>query len=150
MANAHVAHDCQIGNGVVVANNVMLAGHVHIDEKTVIGGGAGIHQFCRIGASCMIAGNATIIADVPHYVMAAERSKAHGLNLLGLKRAGYNREEIKDLKACYRAVFYEGVNFRKKADELSRGDDLGMTPAGKRFLAFFREGKRGYIQSTRG
>ena len=118
MANTHVAHDCELGSGVILANNAMIAGHIHIGEKTFVGGGAGIHQFCRIGAYCMIAGNAAITADVPHYVMAAERSVAHGLNLLGLKRGGFSRDEIKDVKASYRAVFFGGGNLKKKAQDI--------------------------------
>jgi UDP-N-acetylglucosamine acyltransferase len=149
MANAHIAHDCQLGKGVVLANNVMLAGHVHIGDKTVLGGGAGIHQFCRIGAYCMIAGNASITADVPPYVMAAERSEAHGLNLVGLRRGGFEQREIKDLKRCYRAVFFGGGNLKKKAEEAVREHEFGTTPAGARFLSFFEAGKRGFIQSTR-
>jgi UDP-N-acetylglucosamine acyltransferase len=148
MANAHIAHDCQLGKSVVVANNVMLAGHVHIGDKTVIGGGAGIHQFCRIGPYCMIAGNASITADVPPYVMAAERSEAHGLNLLGLRRGKFEQREINDLKRCYRAVFFGGGNLKKKAQEAARETEFGTTPAGARFLSFFESGKRGFIQST--
>jgi len=149
MSNAHVAHDCQLGKGVVMANNVMLAGHVRIGEKTVVGGGAGIHQFCRIGAYCMIAGNASITADVPPYVVAAERSEAHGLNLLGLRRGGFEQREIKDLKRCYRAVFFGGGNLKRKAEEAVRETEFGTTPAGARFLSFFESGTRGFIQSTR-
>ena len=149
MANAHVAHDCNLKDGVVLANNAMIAGHIVIGEKTFIGGGAGIHQFCRIGANCMIAGNASITADVPPYVMAAERSEAHGLNLVGLRRGGFEQREIKDLKRCYRAVFFGGGNLKKKAEEAARETEFGYTPAGARFLSFFERGKRGFIQSTR-
>lgn len=149
MANAHVAHDCELKDGVVLANNVMLAGHITVGEKTFIGGGAGIHQFCRIGTQCMIAGNASITADVPPYVMAAERSEAHGLNIVGLKRGGFERREIRDLKRCYRAVFFGGGNLRRKAEEAARETEFGVTPAGARFLSFFEGGKRGFIQSTR-
>lgn len=149
MANAHVAHDCRLGKGVVLANNAMLAGHIEIGEKTFVGGGAGIHQFCRIGAYCMIAGNASITADVPPYLVAAERSEAHGLNLVGLRRGGFEQREIADLKRCYRAVFFGGGNLKKKAEEAARETEFGTTPAGARFLSFFETGKRGFIQSTR-
>ena len=149
MANAHVAHDCELNKGVVLANNVMLAGHITVGAKTFIGGGAGIHQFCRIGTHCMIAGNASITADVPPYVMAAERSEAHGLNLIGLKRGDFEQREIQDLKRCYRAVFFGGGNLKRKAEEAARETEFGITPAGARFLSFFEGGKRGFIQSTR-
>jgi UDP-N-acetylglucosamine acyltransferase len=148
MANSHVAHDCVLEEGVILANNAMIAGHIRIGEKTFIGGGAGIHQFCRIGAYCMIAGNATITADVPPYLMAAERNEAHGLNLVGLRRAQFEQCEIKDLKRTYRAVFFKGGNLKKKAEAAARERALGTTVPGARFLKFFEMGKRGFIQST--
>jgi UDP-N-acetylglucosamine acyltransferase len=148
MAQAHVAHDCKLDAHVVLANNVMLAGHITVGERTFIGGGAGIHQFCRIGAYVMVAGNASVTADVPPYVMTAERSQAHGLNLVGLRRGGFNQEEIADLKRCYRTVFFGGGNLKKKAAEAASGQALGTTPAGAGFLSFFESGKRGFVQST--
>lgn len=148
MANSHVAHDCKLHNGVILANNVMIAGHVELGEKCFVGGGAGIHQFCRVGAYCMIAGNASITADVPPYVLAAERSEARGLNLVGLRRGGFQQREIADLKRCYRAVFFGGGNLKLKATEAARETEFGVTAPGARFLSFFESGKRGFIQST--
>lgn len=149
MAQSHVAHDCQLGKGVVLANNVMLAGHVHVGDRSVLGGGAAIHQFCRIGAFAMVAGNATITADVPPCVIAAERNQVHGLNLIGLRRGSFDPSAISDLKRCYRAVFFGGGNFRKKAALATAEGQCGTTPAGQNFLAFFAEGKRSFVQSTR-
>jgi UDP-N-acetylglucosamine acyltransferase len=149
MANSHVAHDCVLEDGVILANNAMIAGHVCIGGKTFVGGGAGIHQFCRIGAHCMIAGNATITADVPPYLMAAERNEVHGLNLVGLRRGQFEQSEIKDLKLCYRAVFFGGGNLKKKAETAAREHEFGTTNPGAHFLKFFEAGKRGFIQSTR-
>ena len=148
MAQAHVAHDCKVGDDVVIANNVMLAGHVTVGAKVFIGGGAGIHQFCRIGTYAMIAGNASIAADVPPYVMAAERNTAHGLNMVGLRRGGFPRPDLADLKKCYRAVYFGGGNLKKKAAEAAREHEFGITATGARFLAFFEHGKRGFVQSS--
>jgi UDP-N-acetylglucosamine acyltransferase len=148
MAQAHVAHDCKLGKEVVLANNVMLAGHVTVGDQVFIGGGAGIHQFCRIGTYAMIAGNASIAADVPPYVMAAERNTAHGLNMVGLRRGGFERPDLADLKKCYRAVYFGGGNLKKKAAEAVREHEFGTTATGARFLAFFEHGKRGFVQST--
>ncbi len=150
MAQAHVAHDCKLDTNVILANNAMLAGHVVIGEQTFIGGGAGIHQHCRIGIYVMVGGNASLTADVPHYVMAAERNQAHGLNLIGLRRAGFGQAEIADLKGCYRAVFFGGGNLKKKAAEAAGKAELGTTSDGKRFLSFFKSGKNGFVQSTGG
>jgi UDP-N-acetylglucosamine acyltransferase len=147
MAQAHVAHDCKLGKAVVLANNVMLGGHVTVGDHVFMGGGAGIHQFCRIGMYAMVAGNASITADVPPYVMVADRSVAHGLNLVGLRRGGVERPEIADLKKCYRAVFFGGGNLKKKAAEAAREHEFGVTAPGARFLSFFEFGQRGFVQS---
>ena len=144
MAQSHVAHDCELSNGVVLANNVMLAGYVKVGAKTFIGGGAGIHQFCRIGAFSMIAGNASITADIPPYIMVSERNHAHGLNLIGLRRGGFERAEIADVKLCYRTVYSGHKSVRKKAAEILNEGKHGTTTAGKSFLKFFEEGNRGF------
>ncbi len=148
MAQSHVAHDCKLAASVILANNVMLAGHVTIGEKCFVGGGAGIHQFCRIGAYAMVAGNASVSADVPPYVMTAERNEAHGLNMVALRRGGFEQREITDLKRCYRAVFFGGGNLKKKAEQAAREHEFGTTAVGARFLSFFEAGKRGFVQST--
>lgn len=146
MAQAHVAHDCELGSGVVLANNAMLAGYVKVGTKTFIGGGAGIHQYCRIGAFAMIAGNASITADIPPYVMVSERNRAHGLNLVGLRRSGFERAEITDIKQVYRSIYRDGGNFRKRAAEISDKGSCGSSTAGKKFLKFFETGDRGFAQ----
>ncbi len=148
MAQSHVAHDCKLANQVILANNVMIAGHVVIGEKCFVGGGAGIHQFCRIGAYAMVAGNASVTADVPPYVMTADRSVAHGLNMVGLRRGGFDKRDITDLKRCYRAVFFGGGNLKRKAAEAAREHEFGTTSTGSRFLSFFEAGKRGFVQSS--
>jgi UDP-N-acetylglucosamine acyltransferase len=148
MAQAHIAHDCEVGKDVVIANNVMLGGHVTIGANVFIGGGVGIHQFCRIGTYVMIGGNASISADVPPYVMAAERNTAHGLNMVGLRRGGFERPDLADLKKCYRAVYFGAGNLKKKAAEAVREHEFGVTATGARFLAFFEHGKRGFVQSS--
>jgi len=147
MAQSHVAHDANLANEVVLANNVMVAGHVVIGEKVFVGGGAGIHQFCRIGAYAMVAGNASVAADVPPYVMTAERNMAHGLNMVGLRRGGFSKADISDLKKCYRAVYIGGGNLKKKAAEAAREHEFGKTTTGSLFLCFFEAGKRGFVQS---
>jgi UDP-N-acetylglucosamine acyltransferase len=146
MAQSHIAHDCELSRGVILANNVMLAGHVKIGAKTFIGGGAGIHQYCRIGAFAMVAGNASITADVPPYIMVSERNDVHGLNLVGLRRGGFDRSDITDIKQCFRAVYTGGKNVRKKAAEALKEGKHGTTQAGKDFLRFFEEGNRGFAQ----
>lgn len=149
MAQAHVAHDCEVEEDVILANNVMLGGHVSVGTKVFLGGGSGVHQFCRIGPYAMLAANSIMTYDVPPYVMAAERNSAHGLNLVGLRRAKFEQGEISDLKRCYRAVFLGGGNLKRKAAAAAREHEFGRTVSGARFLNFFDAGTRGFIRSTK-
>lgn len=144
MANAHVGHDCQLGDGVIAANNVMLAGHVQVGDQTFLGGGCGVHQFVRIGSLVMIGGNASVTYDVPSYLMVAERSLVTGLNLVGLKRH-LGKEAIADLRSCYKAVYMRSGNAAKLASEAR-----ASTEAGRRFLAdFAAESRRGRVSRSR-
>jgi len=143
MGNSHVAHDCQLGDGVILANNVMLAGHVHIDSSTFLGGGCGIHQYVNIGKLVMVAGNASITYDVPSYVMVAERSTVTGLNLVGLKRH-LSREAISDLRACYKSVYLQAGDPAKFAKEAT-----AHTPEAEHFLACFESSRRGRFSRSR-
>lgn len=142
MANAHVGHDCTVADDVVLANNVMLAGHVEVGRFTFVGGGAGVHQFTRVGESVMIAGLARITQDLAPFLLVAERNEVSGLNLVGLKRRGFSREAIAEIKACFAAVF-AGGDPRKLAAARLGGT---ATPEARRFLEFFAGGKRGFAR----
>jgi UDP-N-acetylglucosamine acyltransferase len=143
MANAHVGHDCAVGDDVVLATNIMLGGHVDVGSFTFFGGGAGAHQFCRIGEGVMIAGLARITQDLAPFLLVAERNEVSGLNLVGLKRRGVSRDAIGELKDCYRAVF-TGGDPRKLAASLAAA---GVRSAeARRFLDFFAGGKRGFAR----
>lgn len=143
MANAHVGHDCNVGDDVVLATNIMLGGHVDVGHHTFFGGGAGAHQFCRIGEGVMIAGLARITQDLAPYLLVAERNEVSGLNLVGLKRRGVPREAIAELKDCFREVFAGGDPRKLAAARLAAG--VRSAEAG-RFLAFFAGGKRGFAR----
>jgi UDP-N-acetylglucosamine acyltransferase len=106
MAVAHVAHDCQIGNGVVIANNVVMGGHVSIGDNAVVGGAAAIHQYVRIGRAAMIGGVAGVEADViPFGSVLGNRARLIGLNVIGLRRRGFDRAQIQTLRAAFRLLF---------------------------------------------
>jgi UDP-N-acetylglucosamine acyltransferase len=106
MAYAHVAHDCTIGNNVILANAVQLAGHVDIGEYAIIGGMAGAHQFTRIGAHTYVAGHTVIRKDVPPYVKAAREPMSYmGLNIVGLQRRGFSQEKIETISQIYHLLF---------------------------------------------
>jgi UDP-N-acetylglucosamine acyltransferase len=106
MAYCHVAHNCKLGNNIVMANAANLAGHIHVEDYAIIGGLTGIHQFTRIGAHCIIGGASAVAKDVPPFVMASGNyAKLYGLNVIGLKRRGFKEETIQALKKAYRIVF---------------------------------------------
>lgn len=149
MANSHVGHDCAVGDFVTLANNVMLAGHVHVGAYTFVGGGAGIHQFVRIGEGVMVAGNAAISYDVPPFAMAADRNDICGLNLVGLRRRGIAASAVVDIKRCFRSVFAGTGNVRARAEAALASGSCGSEAQGRLFLEFFSGGKRGFAQSRR-
>lgn len=106
MASTHVAHDCQVGNHVIMANNATLAGHVHVGDHAVLGGLAAVHQFVRIGAHAMIGGMSGVTSDViPYGMVVGSHAALSGLNLIGLRRRGFNREEIDALRKAYDLLF---------------------------------------------
>ena len=108
MAYAHVAHDCILGNHVILANAVQLAGHVTVDDYAILGGLAGAHQFIHIGAHTYIAGHTVIRKDVPPFVKAAREPLSYmGINIVGLQRKGYSKEEISQISAIYHILFVE-------------------------------------------
>lgn len=111
MAYAHIAHDCQVGSEIVMANSVALAGHVHVGDWAILGGLTGVHQFTRIGAHAMIGFSSHVSQDVLPYVLAGGNPFAvHGLNVEGLRRRHFNANQIAALKNAYRIVFREGLS----------------------------------------
>ncbi len=116
MIGAHVAHDCHLGNHVVMANNVSLAGHIEIGDHVWMGGHAAIHQFSRIGRQAFIGGGAIVVADVPPFCSAVgNHARLTGLNVVGLKRRGFSKSDIHQIRAAYRAVFEGEGMFHDRA-----------------------------------
>ena len=148
MAATHVAHDCALDDHVVMANGALLAGHVSVGEHSFLGGVAAVHQFCRIGESVMVAGHAAITRDVPHFVMVAERDDVIGFNAVGLKRRGFGRATIAELKAAYHAVYFTPGNIRDVAAQQLKAGAFETAEA-RRFLEFFAGGKRSFARPRR-
>lgn len=148
MAVAHVAHDCQIGDGVIIANNVVMGGHVHIGDQAVIGGSAALHQFVRIGRGAIIGGVSGVEADViPFGAVLGNRGRLTGLNVVGLRRRGFDRATVHKLRAVFRSLFRsEGVFAARLAQTRQRyGDD----PLVCEILAFIdAPSRRGLIRAT--
>lgn len=148
MAASHVAHDCEVGENVVFANAALLGGHVIVGDHSFLGGGAAVHQFCRIGESVMVAGHASITRDVPHFTMVAERDELIGFNVVGLKRRGFSRVAIAELKAAFRDVYHTAGNIRDVAARRLATNTF-ETPEARRFLEFFAGGKRSFARPRR-
>lgn len=143
MAYAHVAHDCQIGNQVVMANGATLAGHILIEDYAIIGGLTAIHQFCRVGAFAIIGGLSGVLLDIPPYTKAAGvRTRLFGLNTVGLKRANFSEETLRALKKAYRIVFRSALTLEKAMKKLAE-DEIAQTPEVQHFLQFIQGSKRG-------
>lgn len=105
MINSHLAHDVHLGSHNNLANSVLIAGHIHIGSYCFLGGGAGFHQFIKIGDYAICQGNAAITKDIPPYCMAHGQNHLAGLNVIGLRRAGFNAEQRKEIKAVYNLLF---------------------------------------------
>ena len=141
MINAHVAHDCQVGNNVVFANNVMLAGHVSIGDNVVFGGGVAVRQFVRIGEGAMIVGLSGVRADLIPWGMAhGPLADLIGLNVIGMRRAGASKADVLNLRRAYQALFFGEGEFRARLDAVER--EFGGDARVRKIVDFIRAGKR--------
>lgn len=140
LAQSHVAHDCRIGENVILSNNVMLAGHCRVGDYAILGGGAAVHQFVRIGPHAFIGGLAGVEHDViPYGIALGNRAHLAGLNLVGLKRRGYSREQIHDLRRAYRALFGGEGTLQQRVEQVAA--EFPDRPEVEAVLQFLREGK---------
>lgn len=142
MAYSHVAHDCIVGNRVILANGATLAGHVQVDDFAILGGLSAVHQFTRVGAHVMVSGGSMVAQDIPPYTIAqGDRAKTVGLNLVGLKRRGFSEEALRAIKKAYKIIFRSGLRqeeaLQKIAEELSSGPELAL------FVDFIKNSQRG-------
>lgn len=120
MANAHIAHDCSVGNHIIMANSAALGGHVIVEDYAIIGGLAAIHQFVRIGSHAIIGGMSGVEHDVlPYAAIKGERASLYGLNLIGLRRRGANKEDIHSLKRAYDQIFDQEGTLAERVEKLS-------------------------------
>ncbi len=134
MAYVHIAHDCILGDHLIVANNTTLGGHVRVGDYVVLGGGTLVHQFCKIGSYAMSAGGSIVLRDIPAYVMASGQSaQPHGLNVEGLRRRGFSPESIQELKRAYKTVYRQGLSLQEALEQLKEAEK--HEPA----VALFRE-----------
>ena len=145
MAYVHIAHDCDIGNEVIMANNSSLAGHVQVDEYAILGGFTLVHQFCKIGAHIISAVNTVIFKDVPPYLMISEYGgKPSGINMEGLKRRGFESKKIDLIKKSYRIIFRD-QNTTDEAIQKLRELDKNSSEV-KNFISFLENSQRGIVR----
>lgn len=151
MVGSHVAHDCEVGNHVVFANNAVLAGHVAVGDYVVFGGQAAVRQFVRIGRGAMIAGLSGVRADViPWGSVQGPLADLVGLNVVGLSRRGFSRAAIHGLRRAYQALFFGPGTFRARLDAMTAEADGEREPLAAEMLAFIRSGKRPLTMARKG
>ena len=142
MAYCHVAHDCVIGDNVIMANGATAAGHVVMEDHSFLAGYAGVHQFCRVGTMAFVAAGSIVVKDVPPYTTAqGDRARLVGLNLEGLKRKGYSAEEISALKKTYRIIFRSGMLLEEAVSRV--GEEVEPTEHVRHLLDFMTTSQRG-------
>jgi len=143
MAYVHVAHDCRLGDGIIMANAATLGGHIDIGDRAIIGGLTAIHQFCRVGRSAIVSGTAGVNQDVPPYCLAAGApARLYSLNLVGLKRQGYGEETIAALKKAFRLLFRtDGLNLKDAIVKVR--EELPALPEIEHLLEFIEQSSRG-------
>ena len=148
MAYCHGAHDCELGNNLIISNATQLAGEVVIDDNTVIGGGTLVHQFTHIGSYAMIQGGTPVNKDIPPYVMAARSPISFvGLNIVGLRRRGFTNEQIATLQEIYRRIFNSDSNMTDALNAIEA--EIPASPERDYVLSFIRNSSRGVIKGLR-
>ena len=149
MVYSHVAHDCLLGNHIVMANSANLGGHVVIEDYVVVGALVGVHQFARIGESAILGAGAMVSLDVPPYCLAqGDRAYLFGLNLIGLKRRGFSTEQLAGLKRAYRGVFAEGLPLKEALARVRH--EYANVPEVMHMIEFISQAQRGICRPREG
>ena len=145
MAYSHVAHDCVVGNNVIISNASQLAGEVQVDDFAVIGGGTLIHQFTHLGSHVMIQGGSRINKDIPPYVKAGRDPIAYtGINSIGLRRRNFTNDQIRDIQEIYRYLYLSRLNVSDAVDRIEA--ELPATKERDEIIEFIRNSKRGIVR----
>ena len=148
MAGAHIGHNCEIGNNVIIANNCLLAGFVQVDDGAFLGGGSTFHQFMHIGRLVMVQGSSAFGKDLPPFVIAAERNSVFGVNVIGLRRAGFSVNDRDEIKTAFKLVYLSDLNI---SQALEKAATMKFGPPAREFLDFVANAKkRGICPFKRG
>lgn len=149
LANCHIAHDCVVGNHIVMSNGAVLAGHVTVEDHVVIGGYGGIHQFCRLGAFAMLSATAKLVHDLPPYFIAdGTPAEVRAVNRVGLERNGFTPEQVDRVKQLHRILYREGLNRSQALEKLGSHADAGSDEF-QRMLRFAQASERGLAPGGR-
>lgn len=141
MAYVHIAHNCKLGNHVIIGNSTGLAGHVEVEDCAIISPLCGVHQFCRIGAHCIVGGASAVVKDIPPYAMAnGNRATLFGLNLIGLQRRGFSESSISALKQAYRIIFRSDLLLEEALEKAK--NEVADCPEVRHFIDFIHKSKR--------
>ena len=145
MAYAHIAHDCIVGDHVILANNATLAGHVAIGDHVILGGLTAVHQFCVVGNHAMAGGGSIIVQDLPPFVMCeGNRATARSINIEGLKRRGFSAEQVTAVKKAYKLLYREGLSFDDAVSQIRlMAESESVLQC---FVDFFDRSKRGIVR----
>ncbi|HEX8564292.1 MAG TPA: acyl-ACP--UDP-N-acetylglucosamine O-acyltransferase [Pyrinomonadaceae bacterium] len=145
MAQAHVAHDCRIGNGVIMANAATLAGHVEIEDKAQVGAYSGVHQFCRVGREAFIGGYSVIVKDaLPFAISQGNHAKCYGLNSVGMRRRGYEKETIEKLKHAFYLLLSAKLNTTQALEKIKQ--EIPNSTEVDFLVQFIESSKRGVVK----
>ena len=130
LSYVHLAHDCQVGNNTIFSNNASLAGHVHVGDWAILGGFAAVHQFCKVGEHAFIGMTTSLTQDVPPFVLASGNpAAAHGVNIEGLKRRGFSREQIGEIRHAYKLIYKSGMTLEEAKIALGQQEEQASTGA---------------------
>src|SRR5437867_10302460 len=139
MVGAHIGHNCLIGNNVVIANNCLLAGHVRVDDGAFLGGGSTFHQFMHVGRLVMVQGSSAFGKDLPPFVVAAERNCVFGLNIVGMRRAGFGANDRDEIKEAFKLIYLSGLN---TSQALEKAETVTFGAPAREFLDFVATSKK--------
>ncbi|HTP66692.1 MAG TPA: acyl-ACP--UDP-N-acetylglucosamine O-acyltransferase, partial [Geobacteraceae bacterium] len=141
MIQAHVAHNCELGDNIVLAGGALLAGHVNVADCAIISGNCVVHQFCRIGRLAMMRGLSRTSRDVPPFCIMDETHTVKSLNLIGLRRNGFDAKKVRALKNAYLILFRGGLNMQNAIEQVE--GEVDLTDDVQELLDFIRSSKRG-------
>jgi len=145
MANCHVGHNCRLDDHIIIANGALLGGHVLVQDRAFISGNCLVHQFCRVGTLALMQGGSAISQDLPPFTMVHRVNELCGLNIIGLRRAGFTAEQRLELKQAYQQLFRGGENFRARIEAMQ---NQFTSPGAKFLLDFVATTKRGVCSDT--